>query len=199
MKGRAATYVKNHHLALLCLFLIIGGGTAWAAGLAPNSVKSKTIKDGQVKAADIGSDTVTGDELKGVSDLNAEFVLLNDDVVDGAPEVGDPIKVGEFSLIPSCRQSPAGTFTAAIVIQADIGPMAVHSTAENGVSNPSVVPGGVATLIQVGPTTGANIRSGAFGAFTDNGASLQSITGNVVASTKAIDSKCLFSVSATGQ
>lgn len=198
MAQRAGRYVKDHHLALLCLFLLIGGGTAWAAGLAPNSVKSKNIKDGQVKEADIGGNAVGGDEIKGISGLEFETLLLNDNVVDGAPETGDPIVIGDFSITPVCRQTPAGTFTASVVLEGGPEGMAVHSEASNGVSNPSVPPAGVATLVEVGPTANANVRSGSFGAITDNGAFFSSIAGNVTAGTKGLATGCSFSISATG-
>jgi hypothetical protein len=45
------TYVRHHHLALLALFIALGG-TAWA--LETNSVKSRHIADGQVKPRDLG-------------------------------------------------------------------------------------------------------------------------------------------------
>ncbi len=53
MASRIGNYVRQHHLALLCLFLIVGGGTAWA--LERNSVRSKHIKNGQVSQADLRS------------------------------------------------------------------------------------------------------------------------------------------------
>lgn len=48
----------------LSLLLVIGGGTAWAAGLAPNSVGSPQIKDGQVKIKDLGIQSVNGTKVK---------------------------------------------------------------------------------------------------------------------------------------
>lgn len=53
MGTRVAAYVRRHHLALLCLALIAGGGTAYAAGLANNSVKSRHIANGQIKVPDL--------------------------------------------------------------------------------------------------------------------------------------------------
>ena len=53
MWRRVGDYVRRNHLGLLCLFLILGGGTAWA--LANNSVKSKHIVNGQVKDVDLAA------------------------------------------------------------------------------------------------------------------------------------------------
>jgi hypothetical protein len=57
MWSRVGGYVRQHHLALLCLFLILGSGTAWALG--NNSVKSRHIKDGAVRTKDLADDAVT--------------------------------------------------------------------------------------------------------------------------------------------
>ena len=51
MATRIGTYVKQHHLALLCLFLVVGGGTAWALEL--NSVRSGHIVNHQVRSIDL--------------------------------------------------------------------------------------------------------------------------------------------------
>lgn len=50
------SYIRRHHLALLCLFLILGGGTALA--LDRNSVRSKHIVNGQVRGADVAEKTL---------------------------------------------------------------------------------------------------------------------------------------------
>jgi hypothetical protein len=52
MSKRIGNYVRDQHLALLALFLVLAGGTALAAALPSNSVKSKHIVNGQVKAKD---------------------------------------------------------------------------------------------------------------------------------------------------
>jgi hypothetical protein len=52
---RVGDYVKQHHLALLCLFFVVGGGTAWALEL--NSVRSEHIVNRQVKSNDLSDKT----------------------------------------------------------------------------------------------------------------------------------------------
>jgi hypothetical protein len=49
-------------LGLVALFVALGAG-AYAAGLAPDSVRSKHIKDGQVKEADLRDNAVTGPKV----------------------------------------------------------------------------------------------------------------------------------------
>lgn len=198
MARRLRGYAKDNHLALLCLFLILGGGTAYAAGLAKNSVKSKQIKDGQVKTADLANNSVISSKLKGISGLNTGQYFVQDGSIDGVPAVGDPVVVGEFSLTPSCNQNPSGTYRATVTIAPNTGTMAVHSEATGGASNASVPSPTAANLIQIGPVPNSTVRSGDFGAMADNGASISSITGEVIAVTELANfGDCAFVISAT--
>ena len=63
-------------LGLVALFIALGAG-AYAAGLAPNSVKSKHIKDGQVKEDDLGVESVTNTAL-GLNSVASENVVDDD-------------------------------------------------------------------------------------------------------------------------
>ena len=58
-------------VATLCLFLLLGAG-AHAAGLAKNSVKSKHIKNAQVKTADLAGNAVDGSKVADNSLTGAE-------------------------------------------------------------------------------------------------------------------------------
>ena len=49
-------------VSTLCLFILLGAG-AYAAGLAPNSVKSKHIKDGHVQNQDLANPAVNGSKV----------------------------------------------------------------------------------------------------------------------------------------
>ena len=84
-------------VALLALFVALTG-VAWAAGLAKNSVKSKQIKDGQVRNADLAANAVdsakTRDESLGGADVGgltgADIDgLTGADVVDGSLDGAD--------------------------------------------------------------------------------------------------------------
>ena len=60
----AATHlVRTQFLGLLALLIVLTGGTALAATAAKNSVTSKSIKNGQVRTADLAPAAVTGDRL----------------------------------------------------------------------------------------------------------------------------------------
>lgn len=56
-------YLKHHHLALVAVFLALGG-SAYAIKLGRNSVKSKQIAPGAVKTSELGADAATGDKVK---------------------------------------------------------------------------------------------------------------------------------------
>jgi hypothetical protein len=56
---KLTTHLRSNVIGYVALFFAMSAG-AYAAGLAPNSVKSKHIKDGHVQNADIGVDAVAG-------------------------------------------------------------------------------------------------------------------------------------------
>jgi hypothetical protein len=62
MQGRVGEYLRQHHLALLCLFLILSGGTAYALD-GSNTVFTDDIVDKQVKTADIDAGAVTNGKI----------------------------------------------------------------------------------------------------------------------------------------
>ena len=82
-------YVRQHHLGLLCLFLIIGGGTAWA--LERNSVESKHIVNGQVKGPDLADGIPSGVEIVNNAGGNSSE---NKTVEVDCPEGKEPIGRG---------------------------------------------------------------------------------------------------------
>jgi hypothetical protein len=58
---RRLTY--SNVVSTLALFLVLGGGFAFAAALKKNSVKSKQIANGAVKTSELGPDAATGDKV----------------------------------------------------------------------------------------------------------------------------------------
>jgi hypothetical protein len=91
--------------------LIALAGSAWAAGLAKNSVKSKQIKDGQVKTVDLAGDAVDAAKISGNAVGSAEIV----DGSVGASELADGAatgaKIDESSLdeVPSAAAADVAT------------------------------------------------------------------------------------------
>ena len=72
-------YIRRHHLSLLCLFLILGGGTAWA--LDRNSVGSRHIINGQVKAVDVRDNSLTDDEIREATVEPDGFGAFHDGII----------------------------------------------------------------------------------------------------------------------
>jgi hypothetical protein len=64
MSTKVAEYVRQHHLALICLFLIVSGGTAWATHPGgANTISSGDIINGEVFSADIRSGNVQNSDM----------------------------------------------------------------------------------------------------------------------------------------
>ena len=61
MIGKLGRSLREQWIGALALFLVLGGGTAWA--LANNSVKSRHIDNGQVKTEDLDGDAVTSGKI----------------------------------------------------------------------------------------------------------------------------------------
>lgn len=62
-------------VATVALFVALGGGAYAVLKLPKNSVKSRQIKNGQIKNRDLGADAVTGEKVAagtiGAEDLSA--------------------------------------------------------------------------------------------------------------------------------
>ncbi|MDQ3725954.1 MAG: hypothetical protein M3335_08740, partial [Actinomycetota bacterium] len=75
------SHLRRNVVAYLALFVALGSGTALAAekitgkDIAPNAVKSKHLKNGQVRGADLAANAVSGDKV-------AEGSLAGADIAD---------------------------------------------------------------------------------------------------------------------
>jgi hypothetical protein len=84
MFGSVASYVRQHHVGMLALFVALSG-TAYAATLPRNSVgtpqlkkdavTTKKVKNGEVMRADIGRDAVNSARVKDFSLVANDFKL----------------------------------------------------------------------------------------------------------------------------
>ena len=69
MARKLLIHVRGNVVAYLALFVALGGTGAWAAttirskNIAPNAVLSKHIKNGEVRAADVRGDSLTGKQI----------------------------------------------------------------------------------------------------------------------------------------
>jgi hypothetical protein len=82
MARRIAAYLRNNVLGLIAIFVALAAG-AYAAGLPKNSVKSKQIKAGAVKNAELADNAVTSPKV-------ADGSLLGDDFAAGEIPQGPP-------------------------------------------------------------------------------------------------------------
>ena len=72
MSSRLTAHVRSNVVGYVALFIALSAG-AYAAGLPRNSVKSKQIKDGQVKLTDLAADSVDGSKVVNGSLSGADF------------------------------------------------------------------------------------------------------------------------------
>ncbi|MDQ3729340.1 MAG: hypothetical protein M3355_07085 [Actinomycetota bacterium] len=114
MSHRIRTHLKHNVIGYVALFFSLSLGTAWALGT--NSVKSKHIKDGQVRSADVANDStphaLTGQDI-------AEGSLGGLDVTDGSlgsPEFpnnalnGGDIDESSLGTVPVAAQGGTGRY-----------------------------------------------------------------------------------------
>jgi len=75
--GRAVAYARRNHLALLALFVALGGTSYAAVQLPANSVGTRQLKAGAVTGAKIRSDAVTSAKL-------GNDAVTESEIADGA-------------------------------------------------------------------------------------------------------------------
>jgi len=83
-----------HVLAAVALFVALGGGAYAALKLPKNSVKSATIKNGQVKAADLANKAVTSKKIK---DRQVKTADLADNSVSGTKLIDGQVGASDLA------------------------------------------------------------------------------------------------------
>ena len=126
MLGKAGRYVRQNHLALLALFIALGGSAIAAGKIGPNgirkdAIRSRHIKDGAVTGADVLDGGLTGADLQDQSITGSDVQkgsLTGVEVADGSlsPEdlrakslTGDNILDGSLTGAQVRAESLLGT------------------------------------------------------------------------------------------
>lgn len=73
MLGRIVRHVRQQYAGFLALFIALGGVSYAAATLPKNSVRSKQVAPGAIKASDLGKNAVTSAKVKDGSLLPQDF------------------------------------------------------------------------------------------------------------------------------
>ena len=99
-------------MASIAVFIALGAG-AYAAGLAPNSVKSKHIKDGQVKESDLADGGVTTDKID-------DGGVTTDKILDGTVSNADlgPREAVQTPTMADCDTATPWSTPVALAINA---------------------------------------------------------------------------------
>jgi hypothetical protein len=87
-----SNHIRSNVIGYIALFISLTIAPAWAATLTENSVKSKHIKDGQVKTQDLAEESIGQSQLGpgsvSTDELNNAGVT-SDKIADGAVAFGD--------------------------------------------------------------------------------------------------------------
>ena len=137
MRRLRARLTYANVIATIALFIALGGGAYAVIKLPKNSVKSKQIKDGQVKNADLAADAVSGEEIAagaiGTDDLGANAVT-GENVAPGA--------IGADDLSATARPQPfaysRGIATATVTVL-DVDGYKITATCESVSGRPQLI------------------------------------------------------------
>jgi hypothetical protein len=159
-----ARYLKRHHLALIAIFIGLGGGAYAVTTAKKNSVTSKSIKNSAVRSVDVKDEALTGADI-----LESSLQGLGPSAADPLPEVlplGETLRgtyavryvatgigsyVGDISFGYTFASAPTPHFIAigaptppecpgnANNPQALPGHLCVHETSQTNRSQPSIV------------------------------------------------------------
>jgi hypothetical protein len=141
------THIRTSIVGYVALFFALSAG-AYAAGLAPDTVKSKHIKDNQVKTADVRDDNLAGGGLTGddIVESSLTGVPVGANTVGSGQVIDDSL--GAADLGPDSVQSSelatdavgSGQVIDDSLGAVDLGPDSVGSSeiATNGVGKPEI-------------------------------------------------------------
>lgn len=168
---RLRAYVRQHHVGLIALMLVLTGGTAYAVTAPKNSVVSSSIRNGAVKGVDIKDKTITGDDIKDgtitASDLAGNAVtetrVYNYSFGDNNVVWQDP-NIGKVTMSIACT-SP-NTLNSFASLNVSPGKAGVYGMEDNNQSGETGILVGAATVSRDSPgqpVGGAGFGGSGFG------------------------------------
>lgn len=118
--------------SVTALSLVLGGGVAVAAGLAPNSVGSKQIKPNAVKSSDIKNNTVKGKDIKesSLGTVPSVETVVADARATSAVGAVPPVTVYQsapFTITLRCTDGGAGVVNSFLEIRSSVDNAAYDS------------------------------------------------------------------------
>ncbi len=112
MLRRLGSHLTNQWMGALSLFLVLGGGTAYAVGtvgsedIIDESVRSIDVRNGQVRSVDVRDDTLTGGGLA-AADLapGSAGVSELDPLAFAAPDISRDSPTSPFEIADNAIQA----------------------------------------------------------------------------------------------
>ncbi|GAB3243363.1 hypothetical protein [Nocardioides dilutus] len=167
--GSLRAYLRQHHVGLLAILLILSGGTAYAVTAPKNSVVSTSIKNGAVKTSDIKNGTIRGADIRSgtieaedlAGDATTDFNLILTSLPAGGPAVTlweDP-NIGKVTI--SCNADFRGlsSFGSLSVSPGSVGVQGLELYGENAADTNRLI--GAATVTRT--STGQPVGGAGFG------------------------------------
>jgi len=127
MLRRLGSHLTNQWMGALSLFLVVGGGTAYAvdtvgsADIIDESILSIDIRNGQIRTQDVRDDTQNGGGL-GADDLGPGSVGVSelDPLAFAAPDIAQNSPTSPFEIADDAIQT--GEVTNSTLTGADVAP-----------------------------------------------------------------------------
>jgi hypothetical protein len=111
--GQFTAYLRRHHLALLALFIALGGTSYAAINLPKNSVGPRQLRKSAVTNAKVASNAVTGAKVKNRSLSGADLRLETIGVVPHASTADNALHAIVATSADQLAGAPASSFAQA--------------------------------------------------------------------------------------
>jgi hypothetical protein len=168
--GSLRAYLRQHHVGLIAILLILSGGTAYAVTAPKNSVVSSSIRTGAVKTTDIKDETIRGADIRdgtvtasdlagnAVDEVQMYYYNAGDD-----PVVWSDPNIGTVTMSLSCSTFSVNSFASLAVSPGRVGVYGVEDVNRGGETATLVGAATVSRDSVAQPVGGAGFGGGEFG------------------------------------